>query len=91
MTTATRPDDIRDVHLSAWVAKKTEKWTEGHWGQCDYDESAWRTFKTIIDEDGPDSIVCWASARVVTEANYLMQKFARVALGTNNVDNCSRT
>ncbi len=48
-------------------------------------------FKTIIANEGPDAIVCWASARVVTEANYLMQKFARVALGTNNVDNCSRT
>jgi len=48
-------------------------------------------FKKIIDEDGPDSIVCWASARVVTEANYLLQKFARVAIGTNNIDNCSRT
>ncbi len=48
-------------------------------------------FKKIVDEDGPDSIVCWASARVVTEANYLLQKFARVAIGTNNIDNCSRT
>lgn len=48
-------------------------------------------FKKIIAEDGPDSIVLWASARVVTEANYLLQKFARVAIGTNNIDNCSRT
>lgn len=40
---------------------------------------------------GPDSMVCWASARVVTEANYLMQKFARCVIGTNNIDNCSRT
>ena len=48
-------------------------------------------FNDIKQQDGPDSIVCWASARVVTEANYLMQKFARVALGTNNIDNCSRT
>ena len=48
-------------------------------------------FKQIVKEDGPDSIVCWASARVVTEANYLLQKFARVAIGTNNIDNCSRT
>ena len=48
-------------------------------------------FKQIVEEDGPDSIVCWASARVVTEANYLLQKFARVAIGTNNIDNCSRT
>ena len=48
-------------------------------------------FKGAIAEEGPDSIVCWASARVVTEANYLMQKFARVGIGTNNIDNCSRT
>ena len=48
-------------------------------------------FKEIIESDGPDAIVCWASARVVTEANYLMQKFARTAIGTNNIDNCSRT
>ena len=48
-------------------------------------------FKDAIASEGPDSIVCWASARVVTEANYLMQKFARTAIGTNNIDNCSRT
>ncbi len=48
-------------------------------------------FKDIAAKHGADAIVCWASARVVTEANYLMQKFARVALGTNNIDNCSRT
>ena len=45
----------------------------------------------IRDETGPDSIVCWSSARTVTEANYLMQKFTRIGIGTNNIDNCSRT
>jgi len=45
----------------------------------------------IRDEYGPDSIVCWSSARTVTEANYLMQKFSRIGIGTNNIDNCSRT
>ncbi len=48
-------------------------------------------FKAIMASDGPDAITCWASARAVNEANYLMQKFARVAVGTNNIDNCSRT
>ena len=48
-------------------------------------------FKDAVATEGPDSVVCWASARVVTEANYLMQKFARIAIGTNNIDNCSRT
>jgi predicted molibdopterin-dependent oxidoreductase YjgC len=45
----------------------------------------------IRDESGPDSLVCWSSARSVTEANYLMQKFTRIGIGTNNIDNCSRT
>ena len=44
-----------------------------------------------IENNGPDSTVWWASARVVTEANYLLQKFARTVVGTNNIDNCSRT
>jgi formate dehydrogenase alpha subunit len=48
-------------------------------------------FRGVISSGGPDSVVLWASARVVNEANYLMQKFARVAIGTNNIDNCSRT
>lgn len=48
-------------------------------------------FKGIIETDGPDAIVLWSSARCTCEANYLMQKFARVAIGTNNIDNCSRT
>jgi formate dehydrogenase major subunit len=40
---------------------------------------------------GPDSIMCTGSARGPgNEANYLMQKFARVAVGTNNVDHCAR-
>ena len=48
-------------------------------------------FSTFRDDHGPDSLVCWSSARSVTEANYLMQKFARIGIGTNNIDNCSRT
>ena len=48
-------------------------------------------FQHYKETDGPDSLVLWASARVTSESNYLMQKFARVAVGTNNIDNCSRT
>jgi len=50
-----------------------------------------KRFTAIRDDSGPDSLVCWSSARTVTEANYLMQKFARIGFGTNNIDNCSRT
>jgi formate dehydrogenase major subunit len=39
---------------------------------------------------GPDSIMGTGSARSTNENNYLMQKFMRAAVGTNNVDHCAR-
>lgn len=42
------------------------------------------------DEYGSGSIGILGSARGTNEENYLAQKFARVVLGTNNVDCCAR-
>ena len=42
------------------------------------------------DEHGPDSIGVLSSAKFTNEENYLVQKFTRVVLGTNNVDHCAR-
>ncbi|MCX6866693.1 MAG: molybdopterin-dependent oxidoreductase, partial [Verrucomicrobia bacterium] len=44
----------------------------------------------IIAQHGPDSIGVLGSSRATNEENYLVQKFARVVLGTNNVDSCAR-
>src|ERR1700678_3320396 len=44
----------------------------------------------IKQEHGPDSIAVIASSKTTNEDVYLMQKFARSVIGTNNVDNCSR-
>jgi formate dehydrogenase major subunit len=45
----------------------------------------------IKKKHGPDAIMCTGSARGPgNEANYIMQKFARAAIGTNNVDHCAR-
>jgi formate dehydrogenase alpha subunit len=44
----------------------------------------------IKDESGADSIACLSSAKSTNEENYLMQKFARAVVGTNNVDHCAR-
>jgi len=41
--------------------------------------------------DGPDAIGFVSSSRCTNEENYLMQKMARAAVGTNNVDQCART
>jgi predicted molibdopterin-dependent oxidoreductase YjgC len=44
----------------------------------------------IRAECGPDALGFLASAKCTNEENYLLQKLARVAIGTNNVDHCAR-
>jgi formate dehydrogenase alpha subunit len=39
---------------------------------------------------GPDSIAAMSSAKCTNEDNYVMQKFVRAVLGTNNIDHCAR-
>jgi formate dehydrogenase major subunit len=46
--------------------------------------------RRIVADDGPDTVAAISSARATNEENYLLQKLMRVAIGTNNVDNCSR-
>ncbi len=45
---------------------------------------------TIKEESGPDAIAGISSARCTNEENYLMQKFIRAVIGTNNIDGCAR-
>ena len=45
---------------------------------------------SYINEFGPDSIAGISSARCTNEENYLMQKFVRTVIGTNNIDGCAR-
>jgi len=45
---------------------------------------------TIKNENGPDYIAGISSARCTNEENYLMQKFIRAVIGTNNIDSCAR-
>jgi NADH-quinone oxidoreductase subunit G len=45
-----------------------------------------RKFKEIRDANGGDAIGVIGSNRTTNEENFLLQKFARVVLGTNNID-----
>jgi formate dehydrogenase alpha subunit len=46
--------------------------------------------KGIVDRHGPDAVQVLASAKVTNEENFLLNKFARAVLGTNNLDHCAR-
>jgi formate dehydrogenase major subunit len=47
-------------------------------------------FKRILASNGPDAIAGISSARTPNEENYLMQKFMRAVVGSNNIDCCAR-
>jgi formate dehydrogenase major subunit len=44
----------------------------------------------IKSEHGPDAIAGISSSRSTNEENFLMQKFMRAVIGTNNIDGCAR-
>src|SRR3954467_2648841 len=44
----------------------------------------------IKTDHGPDAIAGLASSRATNEDCYAMQRLMRAAIGTNNIDNCSR-
>ena len=46
--------------------------------------------KRIIADNGPQAVAGISSARCTNEENYLMQKFIRHVVGTNNIDCCAR-
>ncbi len=70
------------------LARGGKGWEELGWDAA-LDRCA-NEFSRILKEYGPAAIGVLGSARATNEENYLLQKFARVVLGTNNVDCCAR-
>ncbi|MBQ3060135.1 MAG: molybdopterin-dependent oxidoreductase [Desulfovibrio sp.] len=67
--------------------------TGSQWQNLDWDNAldiAAARLAHIRDTYGPDSIGVLTSARCTNEENYLLQKFTRCALRTNNIDHCAR-
>ncbi len=74
--------------LTQPLIRKDGKLEEVSWDEAlDYTASR---LKEIAAESGPDSIGFLTSAKVTNEENYLLQKFARAAVKTNNIDHCAR-
>jgi formate dehydrogenase major subunit len=64
----------------------------------DFRQATWDEALSLVAEklgkikttSGSDAIGVLASAKCTNEENYLLQKFARAVIGTNNVDHCAR-
>ncbi|HOF02561.1 MAG TPA: formate dehydrogenase subunit alpha [Atribacterota bacterium] len=80
------PDRLTDP----LIKNKQGIWKKVSWQEAISHVAA--NFKKIRDEN-PDhkrAIGCFSSAKCTNEENYVMQKFARAVLKTNNVDHCAR-
>lgn len=77
------PDRIRTP-----LIKKDGAFVEASWEEA-YDFIAGK-LQAIKKNHGPDAIAGISSARCTNEENYLMQKFIRAVIGTNNIDSCAR-
>ena len=67
--------------------------TNGHFVEATWDEAYDHIVKNLTrikEEHGGQAVAGISSARCTNEENYLMQKFIRAVMGTNNIDCCAR-
>lgn len=77
-----------DQRLKKPLIKKDGEFVEAGW-----DEAIGLVASRLQEnkeKNGPDSIAVLSSARCTNEENYLLSKFARAVIGTNNIDHCAR-
>ncbi len=73
-----------DERLTQPLIRKNGRLTASTWEEAF--ELIGRRFAEIRDKDGGQAIGVVGSTRTTNEENYLLQKYARVALQTNNID-----
>jgi formate dehydrogenase major subunit len=59
-----------------------------------WDEALDRTvsgLKSVVEKHGPQSFGMFSCSKSTNEMNFIAQKFARVVIGSNNIDSCNRT
>jgi formate dehydrogenase alpha subunit len=74
--------------LTKPLVRKDDTFEEVSWEEA-LEQVATR-LKRVKDERGPSSLAVLGSSKCTNEENYLLQRFARSVLGTNNIDNGSR-
>ena len=50
-----------------------------------------RGLKSVVEKHGGQSFGLFSCSKATNEMNFISQKFARVVMGSNNIDSCNRT
>jgi len=54
-------------------------------------ERAAAGLRTVVGMNGPQAFGLFSCSKSTNEMNFAAQKFARVVIGSNNIDSCNRT
>jgi formate dehydrogenase alpha subunit len=90
------PDRVLKPRVRRYLlegGKKTRQGAAWEWVETDWNTAldiTARRMSEIREEAGPSSFGFLTSAKCLNEENYLMNKFARQVVGTNNIDHCAR-
>lgn len=82
---------VREYLLNG--SERPAKEDRGKWVEVDWDTALDITAAKLAaarDQHGSDSVGILTSAKLTNEENYLINKFARQVIGTNNIDHCAR-
>ena len=47
--------------------------------------------RRVVDAHGPQAFGLFSCSKSTNEMNFAAQKFARIVIGSNNIDSCNRT
>jgi formate dehydrogenase major subunit/formate dehydrogenase alpha subunit len=87
------PDRLTKPRVRKYLLDGKPKVKGDEWVEVDWDTAlniAATKLREARDTHGADSVGVLTSAKCLNEENYLMNKFARQVIGTNNVDHCAR-
>ena len=78
-----------DVRLSDPLVRENGVLRTASWDEAL--ERAAAGFAAARDRGGTSAFGMFSCSKATNEMNYVAQKFARVAIGSNNIDSCNRT
>jgi len=77
------------VRLTEPLVRESDRLRPASWDEA-LDRAA-EGLRRVRERHGPEAFGLFSCSKATNEVNYLAQKFARVALGSNNIDSCNRT
>ena len=77
----------KHARLTTPLVRENGELREASWDEA-LDRAA-AGFRSALDDDAQTGV--FSCSKATNELNFATQKFARVVLGTNNVDSCNRT